>query len=52
MLHQGSECKDDEGDADFDGEEELSCNAGGKPKMKKVLRLLTPVSARWHSITS
>ena len=50
MLHQEGECSDDEGDADFDGDKELSCNAQGKPQMKKVLRLLTLVSICWHSM--
>ena len=50
MLHREAECSDDEGDADFDGEEGLSCDAQGKPQAKKVLRLLTPVSTRWNSM--
>ena len=43
MLHREAECSGDEGDADFDGEEGLSCDAEDKPQVKKVLRLLTPV---------
>ena len=50
MLHGEAECSDDEGNADFDGEEGLSYNAQGKPKAKKVLRLLTPVSTHWNSM--
>ena len=50
MLHREAECNDDNGDADFDGEEGLSYNAQGKPQVKKVLRLLTPVSTRWNSM--
>ena len=50
MLHQEAECSDDEGDADFDGEEGLSCDAQGKTRAKKVLRLLTPMSTRWNSM--
>ena len=50
MLHQEAECSDDEGDADFDGEEGLSCDARGKPQVKKVLRLLTPMSTCWNSM--
>ena len=50
MLHQEAECNDDEGDVDFGGEEGLSCDAQGKPQMKKILRLLTPVSTRWNSM--
>ena len=50
MLHQEAECSDDEGDADFDGEEGLSCDAQGKPQARKVLRLLTPVSTCWNSM--
>ena len=47
-LHRKAECSDDEDDADFDGEEGLSCDAQGKPQAKEVLRLLTPVSTRWN----
>ena len=50
MLHREVECNDDEGDADFDGEEGLSYDAQGKPQGKKVLRLLTLVSTRWNSM--
>ena len=50
MLHWEAECSDDEGDADFDGEEGLLCDAQGKPQMKKVLRLLTSVSICWNSM--
>ena len=50
MLHQEAEPSDDEGDADFDGEEGLSCDAQGKPQAKKVLRLVTLVSTRWNSM--
>ena len=50
MLHRDAECSDDKGDADFDGEEGLSCNAQGKPQVKKLLRLLTLVSTRWNSM--
>ena len=37
ILHREAECSDDEGDADFYGEEGLSCDAQGKPQAKKVL---------------
>ena len=49
-LHREAECSDDEGDADFDGDEELSCDAEGKPQMKKVLRLLKLVYTSWNSM--
>ena len=49
-LHREAECSDDEGDADFDGEEGLSWDAQGKPQAKKVLRFLTLVSTRWNSM--
>ena len=49
-LHWEAECSDDEGDADFGGEEGLSCDAQGKPQAKNVLKLLTPVSTRWNSM--
>ena len=50
MLHREAECSDKEGDADFDGEEGLSCDAQGKPQVKNVLRLLKQVSACWNSM--
>ena len=50
MLHWEVKCSDDKGDTDFDGEEVLSCDAQGKPQVKKMLRLLTPVSTRWNSM--
>ena len=50
MLHQEAECNDDEGDANFDEEEGLSCESQGKPQAKKVVRLLTLVSTRWNSM--
>ena len=50
MLHQEGECSNDEGNAHFDGNEELSCDAKGRSQMKKVLRLLTLVSTRWNSM--
>ena len=31
MLHREVECSDNEGDADFDGDEGLSCDAECKP---------------------
>ena len=50
ILHQEGECSNDEGDANFDGDEGLSCNTQGKQQVKKVLRLLTLVSTRWSSM--
>ena len=47
MLRQEADCCDDEGDADFDGVEGLSCDAQGKTQVKNMLRLLTTVSTRW-----
>ena len=35
MLHWEVECSNDEGDADFDGEEGLSCDVQGKPQVKR-----------------
>ena len=46
MVHREAECSNDEGDADFDGEEGLSCDAQGKPQVKNMLKLLTSVSTR------
>ena len=50
MLHREAECSDDEGDADSDEEEGLSYDAQGRPQVKKVLRLLTPVSTCCNSM--
>ena len=52
MLHREGECSDDEGDDDFDGDEGFSCDAKGKPEVKKVLRLLTKISTRWNSMST
>ena len=52
MLHREGECNNDKGDTDFDGDEELSCNAEGRPQIKKVLRLLTQALTRWNSMYS
>lgn len=41
---------DDKGETDFDGDEGLSCDAESKPQVKKVLRLLSPVSTHWNSM--
>ena len=50
MLHREAECTNDEGDANFDGEEGFSCDDQGKPQVEKMLRLLTSVSIRWNSM--
>ena len=50
MLHREAEYSDDKDDADFDGEEGFSCDAQGKPQMKKVLRLLKPMHTCWNSM--
>ena len=50
MLYRTDEFSDDEGEADFDGDEGLACDAKSKPQVKKVLRLLTPVLIRLNSM--
>ena len=46
MSHQKGECSNDESDVDFDEDEGISCDAKGKPQVKVVLKLLTPMSTR------
>ena len=50
MLYQVSESSEDKGEADFDGDKGLSCDAEGKPQIKNMLRLLTLVLTRWNSM--
>ena len=50
MLHREGECNNNEGDADSDREEGLSFDVQSKPQVKKVLRLLTPVSTYLNSV--
>ena len=49
ILDQEEERSDDEGEADFDGDEDLEVGGEGEPRLKKVLQLIRPVPTHWNS---
>ena len=49
ILHKEEERSDDEGEADFDGDEDLEVGGEGEPRLKKVLQLIRPMLTRWNS---
>ena len=49
ILDREEERSDDEGEADFDGDEDLEVGGGGEAPLKRVLRLIRPVPTRWNS---
>ena len=49
ILHREEEHSDDEGEADFDGDEDLEVGGEGEPRLKRVLQLIRPVPTRWNS---
>ena len=49
ILHREEERSDDEGEADFDGDEDLEVGGEGEPRLKRVLRLIRPVLTHWNS---
>ena len=49
ILDWEEERNDDEGEADFDGDEDLEVGGEGEPLLKKVLRLIRPIATRWNS---
>ena len=49
ILDREEEHSDDEGEADFDGDEDLKVGGEGDPRLKRVLRLIRPVLTRWNS---
>ena len=49
ILHREEEHSDDEGEADFDGDEDLEVGGEGEPRLKKVLQLIRPMLTRWNS---
>ena len=49
ILEREEERSDDEGEADFDGDEDFEVGGEGEPRLKKVLRLIRPVPTRWNS---
>ena len=49
ILDREEERNDDEGEADFDGDEDLEVGGEGEPCLKRVLRLIRPVPTRWNS---
>ena len=48
-LDREEERSDDEGEADFDGDEDLEVGGEGEPRLKRALRLIRPVLTRWNS---
>ena len=49
ILHREEERSDDEGEANFDGDEDFEVGGEGEPHLKRVLRLIRPVPTRWNS---
>ena len=49
ILDWEVERSDDEGEPDLDGDEDLEVGGEGKPRLKRVLRLIRPVLTRWNS---
>ena len=49
ILDREEERSDDEGEADFDGDEDLEVGGEGEPRLKRVLQLIRPVPTRWNS---
>ena len=48
ILDQDEEHSDDEGEADFHGDDDLEVGGEGEPSLKKVLRLIRPVLTCWN----
>ena len=48
ILDREEEHSDDEGEADFDGDEDLEVGGEGEPHLKRVLRLIRHVSTHWN----
>ena len=49
ILDREEERSDDEGEADFYGDEDLEVGGEGEPRLKRVLRLIRPMLTRWNS---
>ena len=49
ILDREEERSDDEGEANFDGDEDLEVGGEGEPRLKRVLQLIRPVPTRWNS---
>ena len=52
ILDQEEEPNNDEGEADFDGDEDLEVGGEGRPYLKRVLRLIRPMPTCWNSTYS
>ena len=48
-LDREEECSDNEGEADFDGDEDLEVGGEGEPRLKRVLQLIRLVPTCWNS---
>ena len=49
ILNRQEEHSNDEREVDLDRDENFEVGGEGKPRLKKVLRLLTPMATRWNS---
>ena len=49
ILHREEERSDDEGEANFDGDEDLEVGGEVEPRLKRVLQFIRPVPTRWNS---
>ena len=49
ILHREEEHSDDEGEANFDGDEDFEVGGEGEPHLKRALRLIRPVPTCWNS---
>ena len=49
ILDWEEEHSDDEGEADFHGDEDLEVRGEGEPCLKRVLQLIRPVPTHWNS---
>ena len=49
ILHREEERSDNEGEADFDGDEDLEAGGEGEPRLMRVLQLIRPMPTRWNS---
>ena len=49
ILDWEEERSDDEGEADFDGDEDLEVGGEGEPPLKRVLQLIRPMPTCWNS---
>ena len=49
ILQWAEDSRDDENNADYDGDEDFDVGGEGHPRLKQVLQLLRTVLTRWNS---